>query len=222
MLILKSRQFNDEELISYGASLSSRDGGLRDKLLHWDFGPVMEMKFEEEAQNYLFSLERVPLHWDGAFYREPRFLLFYCTESQGKGGETLFLNTESLWESLTEDEKRDCSQITLTYRTQKLAHYGGEIRVPLVQKHPETGRTIMRIAERVETRLNPVELEISGIPEGEEFYQHLIQKIYQGTHLKEHRWSKGDVLICDNHTYLHGRNALGSNLKRSFKRIQIL
>lgn len=220
--ILKNQNFSKDELLTYAQSLSLKVGEIQDKLLHWEFGPVMEMKFDRQAQNYLFSDEVVPFHWDGAFYREPQKLLFFCEESVGNGGETLFVNTELLWNSLTEEQKEKCLKVTLTYRTEKKAHYGGEIKVPLVQKHPVTGAIILRLAEEVETHLNPVTLEISGIDSAETFYQELRTKLYDPEFMYEHSWQKGDLLVCDNFTFLHGRRALGGNLKRSFKRVQIL
>lgn len=220
--ILKNQNFSKDELLTYAQSLSLKVGEIQDKLLHWEFGPVMEMKFDRQAQNYLFSDEVVPFHWDGAFYREPQKLLFFCEESVGNGGETLFVNTELLWNSLTEEQKEKCLKVTLTYRTEKKAHYGGEIKVPLVQKHPVTGAIILRLAEEVETHLNPVTLEISGIDNAETFYQELRTKLYDPEFMYEHSWQKGDLLVCDNFTFLHGRRALGGNLKRSFKRVQIL
>lgn len=222
MFITKSCQFNDLELLEYAQTLSSKSGDIREKLLHWDFGPLMTMAFDKNASNYLFSDEKVPLHWDGAFFKEPRKLLFYCTDSTGDGGETLFVNTTKLWNDLSEEEQSRCRKIKLTYRTNKLAHYGGEITVPLVQEHPETGETILRMAERVETRLNPVNLEIHGVSDAEEFYKGITRKLYQDKYLYEHQWEKGDLLICDNFTYLHGRKELRNNIKRTFKRIQIL
>lgn len=215
MHILKSQTLNDESLLQFARSLGT-------DLLYWDFGPIMEMKFDQNAKNYLFSDEVVPLHWDGAFFKEPLKLLFYCTESEGEGGETLFVNTEMIWEDFSEKEKEMCRDIRLIYKTEKLAHYGGQINVPLVQTHPITGKTIMRMAEKVRTKLNPVDLKILGAEDEEEFYQFMISKLYDPKYLHVHRWEKGDVVVCDNFTYLHGRKSLGKNIKRTFKRIQIL
>jgi alpha-ketoglutarate-dependent taurine dioxygenase len=222
MHILNSQTFSEEGLIEFARSLSSKNGELQDQLLHWDFGPVMTMQFDVAAKNYLFSDEAVPFHWDGAFYKEPSKLLFYCTETQGTGGETIFSDTEKLWKSLSSAEQDSCRKVTMTYKTKKLAHYGGEIHIPLVQKHPVSGEIILRMAEKVETSLNPVELEISGVENGEEFYTFMKEKLYHPDFLYEHSWRKGDVVICDNFTYLHGRRKLGSNKSRTFKRIQIL
>lgn len=222
MHILKSQLFNDSELLTYASSLSQKSGDLTEKILHWEFGPIMTMAFDQDAKNYLFSQEKVPLHWDGAFHREPSKLLFYCLESEGNGGETIFTDTSKIWCSLTSKEKELCSKVTLIYRTEKLAHYGGMIKVPLVQQHPFTGETILRLAEKVETGLNPVTLEVNGIAYADEFYQMMVEKLYHHDFLYEHHWEKGDLLVCDNFTYLHGRRSLQNNLKRSFKRIQIL
>lgn len=214
--------FSDKELLTYAEALSSHEGPLSERILHWDFGPVMTMKFDPQATNYLFSTEEVPLHWDGAFYREPKALLFYCVESTGKGGETIFLNTELLWNSLSHDEQKELQKITLTYSTEKKAHYGGEITIPLVQRHPVSGHAILRMAEKVETALNPVTLRITGCADAEEFYKRMLVKLHDPEFQYVHEWRAGDLIVCDNFTYLHGRKALKNNLTRSFKRIQIL
>lgn len=215
MHILKSQTFNDDSLLQFARSFGN-------DLLCWDYGPIMEMKFDRDAKNYLFSDESVPLHWDGAFYKEPSKLLFYCTESEGEGGETVFVNTETIWKELSEKEKESCRKIRMIYKTEKLAHYGGLIDVPLVQNHPVTGEIIMRMAEKVETKLNPVELRILGTNDEKEFYQFMLSKLYDPKYQYVHRWERGDLVVCDNFTYLHGRKPLGQNKKRAFKRIQIL
>lgn len=218
----RNLKLSRDELMTKALSLSTKSGDLNDKLLHWDFGPMMEMKFQTDAANYLFSSEAVPFHWDGAFHKEPQLLVFYCLESEGRGGETLFTDTEKIWDSLSHDDKKLCEGVTLTYRTQKLAHYGGEIKVPLVQQHPVTKKTILRMAESVTSKLNPVDLEINGVSDPDQFYQWMISKLYDPRFLHTHSWMKGDYLVCDNFTFLHGRNPLKDNLARTFLRLQIL
>lgn len=208
--LLKGVSLQENELLELAKSLGP--------VLHWDFGPVMTMKYQKNAENYLFSDEAVPFHWDGAFYKEPRFLLFYCLESEGAGGETTFTDTTKLWESLSDSEKEECRSVTLTYTTEKKAHYGGTITVPLVQTHPVTGKTILRLAEKVETEKNPVHLSLEGADES--FYERMKMKLYEN--MTVHSWTTGDLLVVDNFQFLHGRLPLGSNVNRSFKRIQIL
>lgn len=78
------------------------------QLLSWDFGPVMEMKVDKQPKNYLFTEGDVPLHWDGAFHQEPRFLFFNCLQAPkvGSGGETIFVNTETVWKTANEYTKK--------------------------------------------------------------------------------------------------------------------
>ena len=208
--LLKGACLAEHELLNLAQSFGS--------LLHWDFGPVMTMQYQKDAANYLFSDEAVPFHWDGAFYKEPRLLLFHCLESEGSGGETTFVDTTSLWNSLSAKEQNECLNVTLTYSTEKKAHYGGTITVPLVQKHPVTGETILRLAEKVETEKNPVTLNVEGA--SDDFYERMTKKLYDN--MITHSWEKGDLLIVDNFRYLHGRKRLAGNMTRSFKRIQIL
>lgn len=223
MHILKSQTFTDSELMEFALGLSTKQAGaLEERLLHWDFGPVMTMKHDPAARNYLFSAEAVPFHWDGAFYREPRLLLFYCQSSSGVGGETLFCDTSKLWDSITTHEQSLCRKLVLEYESDKLAYYGGKITVHPVQQHPISGRPILRLAERVQTELNPVQLKVSGFKGAEEFFQYLCSLLYRPEFLYEHQWESGDVIVCDNFTYLHGRRPLGANMDRTFKRIQIL
>lgn len=226
MLITKSYNLNDQDLIKIATSFCSRPNSdnLEEQLLHWEFGPIMEMKVKENPANYLFSKEKVPFHWDGAFYRGPKKLLFYCTSSEGEGGETLFVNTTKVWNSLDEKMQELLKKVKLTYKTEKLAHYGGEFSCDLVQKHPLTNEVILRLAEAVTTELNPVSLEMKGVNQEEALfiYNFLVAKFYAPAFLYSHKWEVGDLLICDNFTYLHGRNSVGNNLTRTFKRIQIL
>jgi alpha-ketoglutarate-dependent taurine dioxygenase len=225
LLVLRDVQINgDEDLLNFAQRISRKTGNIQDKLLHWDFGPVMNMGFKSDAANYLFSSENVPFHWDGAFYREPQWLLFYCVKSCGVGGETLFSNTEKIWTEASKEERRLFAEIELSYETEKKAHYGGKVKVKMLQHHPISGREILRYAEEVETKLNPVTLEITtkGDLDTEKFVSLMQERIYNSDHCYRHIWKVGDLILADNFSLIHGRKALGKNLERSFKRIQIL
>lgn len=224
LVVLRGQgNLNEPSLLNFARSLSDEPGPIERQLLHWEFGPIMRMRLDPNAKNYLFSSEAVPLHWDGAFYSEPRYLLFHCLESQGTGGETIFTSTESMWRDLDETRRQHMQKVTLTYTTEKRAHYGGQIKVPLVQSHPRTGRTILRFAEEVETQLNPVELKISSpLTDGRELYMDLKTQAYQAPHCYFHNWRPGDLVIADNYSLIHGRTPLKENVTRSFNRIQIL
>lgn len=193
-------------------------------LLEWDFGPVMEMHERPDPKNYLFSREAVPFHWDGAFHRVPSYLMFSCVEApvRDAGGETLFCDTTRVFNEATDQET--LAQVELTFETAKLAHYGGKITGKLVQTHPKTGETVMRFAEPVATELNPVTLEIGGIPESERtpLLKRLTERVYAPENCYRHAWEPADILMADNHALIHGRRAFERDCPRHLRRIQVL
>lgn len=209
-----------DQFLSFCSSLA----GLRP--LEWSFGPVMEMKEDQNPQNYLFSREKVPFHWDGAFHQVPDYLVFSCVEAPtaDAGGETLFTNTEHIYQNSPLETQQLWAQLELQYQTDKKAHYGGSIQAPLVQKHPETQSPILRFAEPVETDLNPVSLKISGgNPDlHSQFLDGMVQQIYASEYCYKHQWQVGDLLFADNHSLIHGRTAFEKNCPRHLRRIQLI
>lgn len=196
------------------------------KTLNWSFGPVMEMKESQDPLNYLFSREHVPFHWDGAFHQVPDYLVFACVEAPvaEAGGETLFTNTEMIVAQASEQEKKQWAAASMKYETEKLAHYGGSICGPLLQNHPESGQPILRFAEPVNTKMNPVTLEVIGLPkpDSDVLVQDLTAKIYADNFCYRHEWQQGDFLIADNHSLIHGRTAFKQNCPRHLRRIQLI
>ena len=214
------RHFDRDGMLKFCGSFPGAE------LLHWGFGPVMEMREHPDAANYLFSNEAVPFHWDGAFHRVPSFLVFHCLEAPpaDAGGETLFADTTRLWREADGRSRELWNRLTLTYETEKVAHYGGSITGPLVQRHPRRDRTILRYAEPVTTALNPVSLKVDGLSanERDSFVTAMGERLRDPRYCYRHRWEPGDFLIADNHALVHGRNAFTRGCSRHLRRIQIL
>ena len=196
-------------------------------LLEWEFGHVMEMRAHEEPKNYLFTHGHVPFHWDGAFHQEPRYLLFHCIAAPraDSGGETIFSNTNQIWRDASEKEKTTWMRHKLTYKTEKLAHYGGSITVPLVQDHLDTKEKILRFAEPVPTSmLNPVEVYVEEMmrDDSDAFIAAMAQRCYQKDKCYIHAWQENDFLIADNYALIHARRAFEQFSPRHLRRIQVL
>lgn len=193
------------------------------KLLEWEFGNVMEMRVQDVPKNYLFTSGVVPFHWDGAFHQTPRYLIFHCLEApdMDAGGETLFTDTSLIWNAAAVAEKKAWSSYQLVCETEKLAHYGGKIRVPLVQEHIDSRQNILRFAEPVlPPMLNPVRVSIEGAPTT--FMRDMAQRCYQEKYCYKHTWETNDLIIADNYALLHARYAFNKFTKRHLRRIQVL
>lgn len=206
-----------EQLIEFAEKLG--------KLMAWDFGLVNELKVDVAAKNYLYSHEDVPFHWDGAFQQSPAILLFHCLKApiSGHGGETLFTNTTKLYEQASSEQQQFWHTLLINYQTEKVAHYGGSITQSMVASHPITRKPILRYAEPVMTRLNPVSVTIESMNPAamQEFIVAMSQLIRNKTVCYAHQWQDGDVILADNHALIHGRKAIHTSSPRHIRRVQV-
>ena len=196
------------------------------EILNWNFGAVNNLRVQANAQNYLYTNRAVPFHWDGAFAgRIPHYIFFHCdiAPSEGSGGETLFCDTIRLLERASFEKQKLWGRIEITYSTEKIVHYGGSFTSPIIAQHPINGKRVLRFAEPVDD-LNPVRLEIKGVPEEfqEEFLEDMHHRLNDENVCYCHSWMNGDIVIADNYTLLHGRNAFDGNSDRHIRRVNIL
>lgn len=196
------------------------------EVLEFDFGVVNELSTRTDTKNYLYTNRDVPFHWDGAFIgRIPSLIFFHCDEAPeaGSGGETLFTDTSLMLEAASTEIRAKWESINITYTTEKIVHYGGSFSSPMIMSDPRTGKAVIRYAEPV-TDLNPVTLDINGLPDGEReaFIIDMHERLNQPSVCYSHSWQDGDLLIADNHTLLHGRRAFNVESKRRIRRVNIL
>jgi alpha-ketoglutarate-dependent taurine dioxygenase len=211
-----------EEMIAYARSWG--------EILTWNFGEVLDLVVHEKPQNYLFTPGNVPFHWDGAFARVvPSFQFFQCRKAPapGAGGETLFSQTTRAWQLASPAQQEVWAKVEITYTTDKVAHYGGKVTVPLLSRHPQTSAPTLRFAEELNdesVKLNPLFLDIAGLPPEEHprFLEELRQLLYDPTVCYAHAWRDGDLLLADNHALLHGRNPFKADTPRHLQRIHII
>lgn len=199
-------------------------------LLKWNFGHVLDLKVHEEPKNYLFTNGSVPFHWDGAFAEAvPSFQCFQCLKAPlpGSGGETTFADTMTVWRDADADVRSLWDGISITYATEKLAHYGGRITARLVGRHPLLGEPTLRYNEPPDAQTSPLNtptLEVDGAApmQVNALLSNLRERLYSPRHCYAHAWNDGDFLIADNHALLHGRRAFLSHSPRHLQRVHIL
>ncbi len=213
---------NKGDFLSYGLAWGD--------VLTWDFGAVLDLTVHPAPDNYLFTYGNVPLHWGGAFAAlDPTFAIFYCQAAPepGQGGETLLCDTTRAWAHASSRQKELWRQIEITYHTDKIQHYGGQISNALVNEHPWTGDTIMRFAEPLNqdsVPLNPIELQCPALSSGEfeQLLDELIPHLHHPSVCVSHTWRPDDILIVDNNALLVGRNSYRLGNDRHLQRVQII
>lgn len=198
-------------------------------LLKWDFGEIFNLEIRKDPANHLFRAGRVEMHWDGAYLQEvPRYSLFQCIESsEPEGGETIFTDTTRLLERIPGQELEYLRKLRITYRTDKKAHYSGNVTVPIISQDKYSGAMVVRFIEPFNEDnmdINPVDVIVNDMPENEqkEFLMSLTNRLYSDDVMYRHAWHTGDFLIYDNNILLHGRGRLQGNLRRKLKRIHIM
>lgn len=210
-----------EELAAYAATLG--------EIYTWEFGAVLDLFAHEQPKNYLFANGSVPLHWDGAFRESvPSLQFFQCLRAPlpGLGGETFFSHTTRALERAAAEQRARWADLSITYTTDKVAHYGGVVHARLVSKHPKTGRPTLRIGlpnDAETSPENPVLVSVDGLSAEES--DALLASLRDLLHSKElcytHTWRDGDMLIADNHTLVHGRRSFRAHSPRHLQRVHI-
>jgi len=199
------------------------------ELMRWEFGTILDLVVQDEPKNYLFDSGDVPFHWDGAWSAQaPRYFLFQCVQGcePGSGGETVFSDATKAYRDAPADLRDLWARTTVTYRTDRLAHYGGTMTHPVLATHPTTGETTIRYAEPLDPAQyrNPLFLTVEG-PSAEEavnMMTELSERLHEPRYCYEHAWQTGDIVIAENHALLHGRNRFTGATNRHMQRIQII
>lgn len=199
-------------------------------ILTWPFGEILDVVERPGSQDHVFHCGYLPLHWDGMYVRQiPEIQLFLCLTATplGHGGETLFCNTALVWDRADEETRARWQRLSATYRINKTEHYGGEVRSPLVESRPDTGRPILRFNEPSRERVlidNRHQVEIHGAEpdDADVLCRDLLRQLHDPRHMYQHRWEAGDLVIADNYTLLHGRKPYDPGAPRHLRRIHIL
>lgn len=196
----------------------------------WPFGKVLELVERNNPEDHIFDNNYVPLHWDGMYRPQiPEFQLFHCVRAplSGQGGRTTFSNTVLALENASAEERSLWQRVTGHYR-RKMEFYDSKTVSPVIDAHPLRGFPVIRYNEPPREGfgnfLNPPTLEFSGISreEQDEFHRSLRNALYAPANFYAHEWQEGDVVIADNFSLLHGREAFETKAPRHLRRVHVL
>ena|SRR3990167_9122579 len=196
----------------------------------WPFGKVLELIEQDSPEDHIFDNRYVPLHWDGMYRPQvPEFQIFHCVKSPlaGQGGKTTFSNTILALRYASSKEKNLWNKVSGIYQ-RKMEFYNSKVVSPIINKHPHKDFSVIRYNEPHSADkghfVNPPVLEFTGVslPELEGFHHSLRQALYAPSNFYAHEWRAGDVVIADNFSLLHGREAFVSKSPRHLQRVHVL
>ena len=196
----------------------------------WPFGKVLELVERNNPEDHIFDNNYVPLHWDGMYRPQvPEYQIFHCVKAplQGQGGRTTFSNTVLALEHAPAQTRALWSKVTGSYQ-RKMEFYDSKTVSPIITDHPQRGFPVIRYNEPPAGGMghfvNPPILEFNGISTEEqaEFHRSLREALYAPNCFYAHEWREGDIVINDNYTLLHGREAFETKAPRHLRRIHVL
>ena len=167
-------------------------------------------------------------HTDQCHQERPAMAsMLYAIEIPSKGGNTLFANAYTAYETLPAELKRriEGRKAVNAYDYDSAATIrGGDVSAdapsyahPVVRTHPATGRKALYV-NRLMTR------RIEGLPpqESEELLNQLFDHQERPEFIYEHVWRPGDILMWDNRCTLHARTDFSADERRLLRRVTIL
>jgi taurine dioxygenase len=151
--------------------------------------------------------------------------VLYAIEIPSQGGNTLFSNAYTAYETLPGDIKErlagrrafNAYDQDTTTRSASYDNARASAWHPAVRTHPATGRKALYV-NRLMTR------EIEGLPQAESnaLLQMLFDHQERPQFVYEHAWHVGDILMWDNRCTLHARTDFSAGERRLLRRVTIL
>ncbi|TNF69469.1 MAG: TauD/TfdA family dioxygenase [Gammaproteobacteria bacterium] len=196
----------------------------------WPFGKVLELTEQDNPKDHIFDHSYMPLHWDGMYRKQiPEYQIFHCLKAPkiNQGGRTVFSNTISALEHASVKQKKLWNNITGTYQ-REMEFYHSKTISPVITKHPYKNISVIRYNEPVsiqnETFINLPDMHFKDLKDNQlnDFHQDLQKTLYDVNHCYAHQWQENDVVIADNFSLLHGREAFVSKSPRHLQRVQVL
>jgi alpha-ketoglutarate-dependent taurine dioxygenase len=196
----------------------------------WPFGKVLELIEQDKPEDHIFDCSYVPMHWDGMYRPQvPEYQIFHCVTAPlpGHGGRTTFSNTVLALKNASAEDLALWEGVTATYR-RKMEFYDSRTVSPIITKHPFRGFPVIRYNEAHSEEnghlVNPSDQEFRGIDPDKigDLHRGLRNALYAPKNFYAHEWQQNDVVITDNFTLLHGREAFTSKSPRHIQRVQVL
>jgi taurine dioxygenase len=231
MLMQFSALFGELDRVPIGAANFDRaDSGLADDVREW-VTVISSVVKDGKPVGGLGSYELV-WHTDMSYNPlPPRASLLYALEVPPDGGNTGFLNMYTAYETLSPELKRAVEGRTCIHdssrnsagelrmgfqRTLDVRHTPGAVH-PLVRLHPVSKRKALFLGRRPGAYIHGLPVE-----ESEALLDAVWAHATQERFAWYQKWRAGDLVLWDNRSVMHRRDAFDESLRRLMHRTQIV
>ena len=160
--------------------------------------------------------------------------MLHAQELPGEGGDTLFANQHTAWDTLPDELKREIEGLLAEHwylaryedlrrrnpwrpkLTQAQIDEVKPVRHPVVRTHPETGRRALFVSEHFTTRILGVSEQRSR-----ELLDALFRHSTRAELVYRHQWQPHDMVFWDNRSLMHLAAGCPDHLRRKLYRTTI-
>lgn len=228
---LRGQDLSEEDQVRFGETFGPLNRSAKKRAHHNAKNPaIMLISNIRENGQLIGALPDGEMHFhtDQSHQETPcSGTMLYALEVPKEGGDTLFANCYSAYETLPEEMKRRLAgkralhaydyDNASTRRGTVLREGVPHAIHPVVRTHPETGRKALYV-----NRLMTLRIEDMDPQESEEILQTLFDHIEQPQFVWGQVWKPGDVLLWDNRCTVHARTDFSAAERRLMRRVTIL
>ena len=211
VLTFRGQNLTPAEMIAFAEQFGELENSTRQDFLLPNYEKIYVLSNVKDANGRPIgnSDDGYQLHTDQYFFEHPTaYTLLYCLEAPPTGSDTIFCSTKTLYEEMSDEEKRKYSAMTIMASHDKLnggRHNTGayadypDIPQPVVRRHPLTGKDFLYFSAKLSARPAPGMTEQQVL----DMIDHLRDRAAAPGRVYAHKWQAGDLVIWDNRGLLH-------------------
>ena len=162
--------------------------------------------------------EEIKFHSDLSYMPRPGSIsMLYAVEVPEAGGDTMWANLYTAYETLDEQTKTRSARLRAIHKHPRPQQNPPvPASHPVVCVHPETGRKVLYVSPHLTSHIEGL-----GAEEGQVLLNRLITHATQPRFVWTHHWRVGDLLMWDNRCTMHRRESFDNTQRRIMKRTQM-
>ena len=230
ILLFRGQHLDEAQQVAFCERFGSLAGVLNKHTGRGTHPSVMYISNIKENGQLIGALPdgEVYFHSDQCYVERPAMAtMLYAMEIPSKGGDTLFANMYTAYDTLSEALKQKLDGLVAenvydyeasgTTRGSKIKEGVKHFAHPVFRTHPVTGRKALYV-NRLMTD------HIVGLPlaESNDILHFLFEHAEKPEFTYAHKWRVGDLLLWDNRCTLHARSDFDASERRKMRRITVL
>ena len=222
VLVFRSQPLDEDQQIAFARALGPLDLGLRKlkggphRFRHAELADISNVKVdgavaERDHAKIVGNVANQLWHSDSSFQRpRAKYSMLSAAVVPAEGGETEFADLRQAYDSLPPRLKAQVASLQAVHRALHSRFMLGDTQYteaqqaaippavwPLVQTDPRSGRKCLYVG------IHACEIVGMTLAEGRMLIMDLIEHATQRSHVYQHHWQVGDLVMWDNTATLH-------------------